>query len=168
MPYRMANRLSDWRRVRLVPLSWRPTHQWAIAMDEEGPRLREESALSAKVRTICQIYNGSAESVGSGEFSKDNEIGQYEKDRYEKGREEALEIAIKLEDDFYRDTALHALFDFCMKAKDMEFGTIIAEAITVEVIQDKIVEEYPHYFLLDRRDGRVHPTTAASLGYFLK
>ena len=137
-------------------------------MDEEEPRLRQEGALSAKVRTICQIYIGSAESVGSGEFSKDNEIGQYEKDRYEKGREEALEVAIKLENDFYRDTALHALFDFCMKAKDMEFGTIIAEAITVEVIQDKIVEEYPHYFLLDRRDGRVRPTTAASLGYFLK
>jgi hypothetical protein len=137
-------------------------------MDEEEPQLREEGALSAKVRTICQIYNGSAESVGSAEFSKDNEIGQYEKNRYEKGRGEALEIAIKLENDFYRDTALQALFDFCMKAKDMEFGTIIAEAITVGVIQDKIVEEYPHYFLLDRRDGRVHPTTAASLGYFLK
>jgi hypothetical protein len=102
------------------------------------------------------------------EFSKDNEIGQYEKGRYEEGRKEALEIAIRLKDDFYRDAALHAAFDFCMKAKDMEFGTILAEAITVEVIQDKIVEEYPHYFLLDRRDGRVHPTTAASLGYFLK
>jgi hypothetical protein len=49
-----------------------------------------------------------------------------------------------------------------MKAKDMEFGAI-AEAITIEVIQAKIVEEYPHFFL-DRRDGRIYPTTAASLG----
>ncbi len=137
-------------------------------MDKEEPWLQEEGALSAKVRTICQIYNGSAESVGSSEFSKDNEIGQYEKGRYEKGRKEALEIAIRLKDDFYRDAALHAAFDLCMKAKDIEFATIIAEAITVEIIQDKIVEEYPHFFLLDRRDGRVHPTAAASLGYFLK
>jgi len=66
------------------------------------------------------------------------------------------------------DAALHAAFDFCMNAKDMEFATIIAEAITIEMIQDKIVEEYPQYFLIDRRDGRIHPTTAASLGYFLK
>ncbi len=137
-------------------------------MAEEEQWLKEEGALSAKVRTICQIYNGSAESVGSGEFSKDDEIGQYEINRYEKGRKEALEIAIKLTDDLYRDAALHAAFDFCMNAKDMEFATIIAEAITIEVIQDKIVEEYPQYFLIDRRDGKVHPTTAASLGYLLR
>jgi hypothetical protein len=55
-----------------------------------------------------------------------------------------------------------------MNAKDMEFATIIAEAITIEMIQEKIVEEYPQYFLIDRRDGKVHPTTAASLGYFLR
>jgi len=137
-------------------------------MAEEEQWLKEEGDLSAKVRTICQIYNGSAESVGSGEFSKDDEIGQYETNRYEKGRKQALEIAIRLKDDFYRDAALHAAFDFCMKAKDMQFATIIAEAITVEMIQDKIVEEYPQYFLIDQRDGRIHPTTAASLGYFLK
>jgi hypothetical protein len=145
-----------------------PIDSTGAEMDEEEQWLHHERALSAKVRTICQIYNGSAESVGSSEFSKENEIGRYERGRYEKGRMEALEVAIKLKDDFCRDAALHAVFDLCMKAKDMEFGTIIAGATTGEMIQDKIVEEYPHYFLLDRRDGRVHPTTAASLGYFLK
>jgi len=111
-------------------------HRWLKKSDG----LKEEGALSAKVRTICQIYNGSAESVGSAEFSKDDEIGQYEKNRYEKGRKEASEIAIRLKDDFYRDAAF-AAFDFRMKAKDMEFAKIIAEAITVEMIQDNILEE---------------------------
>jgi hypothetical protein len=81
---------------------------------------------------------------------------------------EALAIAIKLTDEFYRDAALHATFDFCMKAKDLKFATIIAKAITVDMIQEKIVEEYPEYFTLNERDGRLHPTAAAALGPLLK
>ena len=137
-----------------------------MAADEELAQQRE-SALVAKVRVLCQIYNGSAESVGSADFSKDNEVGQLEVRRYESGRRQALDIAIQLEDDLHRDTALHAVFEFCMKARDIEFATIVAEAITLEVIQQKIVQAFPHYFLINRLVGKIHPTTAASLGYQL-
>jgi hypothetical protein len=136
--------------------------------DLDDIKLQEENALSLRVRTLCQLYGGSAENVGSGEFAADEEMGQYEVTRYEKGRKEALEIAIKLTDEFYRDAALHAALDYCMKAKDLQFATIIAKAITVDMIQEQIVEEYREYFVLNERDGRLHPTAAAALGPLLK
>jgi len=54
------------------------------------------------------------------------------------------------------------------EAKDLEVATIIAKAITVDLIQEQIVEEHPQYFTLNERDGRLHPTTAAALGHLLK
>jgi hypothetical protein len=79
-----------------------------------------------------------------------------------------LEIAIKLTDEFYRNAALHAALDFCMKAKDLQFATIIANAITVDIIQEKILEEHGEHFMLNDRDGRLHPTPAASIRLLLK
>jgi hypothetical protein len=136
--------------------------------DLDDIKLQEEVALSLRVRTLCQIYEGSAEDVGTGEFSHDEDLHAYEKQRYEKSRKEALEIAIKLTDEYYRNAALHAAFDFCMKAKDFQFATIIANAITIDIIQKKIIEEHGQYYELNERDGRLHPTAAAALAPLLK
>jgi hypothetical protein len=132
----------------------------AVMRDLEGLKLEAEAILSLRVKTICQLYGGSAENVGSGEFSED------EQKRYEKGRKEALEIAIKLTNEFYRNAALHSALDFCMKAKDLAFATIIARAITINMIQEMIVQEHAEYFVLN--DGRLHPTAAAARGLLLK
>jgi hypothetical protein len=123
-------------------------------------KMEEENTLSIRVRALCQLYSGSAEVVGNSKYSDDEEILGYEKQRYEKGRKEVLEIAIKLTDKFYRDAALHAALDYCMKAKDLHFATAIAKAIMVEVIQRKIVEDHGEYFVLNGRKGRLHPTAA--------
>ena len=128
----------------------------AVMTDFEELKLEAEAILSLRVKTICQLYGGSAENVGSGEFSED------EQKRYEKGRKEALEIAIKLTNEFYRNAALHSAFDFCMKAKDLAFATIIAKAITFDRIKEMIVQEHAKYFVLN--DGRLHPTVATALG----
>jgi hypothetical protein len=136
--------------------------------DLDDIKLEEENSLSLRVRTLCQIYSGSAEKVGNGEYADDEDMGAYEKERYEKGRKEALEIAIKLTDEFYRNAALHATLNYCMKAKDLQFATIIAKAITIDIIQEKIVEEHGNYFVLNERDGRLHPTAVATLGRLLK
>ena len=126
----------------------------------EELKLEAEAILSLRVKTICQLYGGSAENVGSGELSND------EQNRYEKGRKEALEIAIKLTDEFHRNAALHSALDFCMKAKDLAFATIIARAITFDRIKEMIVQEHAEYFVLN--DGMLHPTAAAALGLLLK
>jgi hypothetical protein len=137
----------------------------AVMTDLEELKMEAEAILSLRVKTICQLYGGSAENVGSGEFSEDEE-SRYEQKRYEKGRKEALEIAIKLTNEFYRNAALHSVLDFCMKAKDLAFATIIARAITINMIQEMIVQEHAEYFVLN--DGRLHPTAAAALGLLLK
>ena len=138
----------------------------AVMTDLEELKLEAEAILSLRVKTICQLYGGSAEHVGSGEFSNDEETSKYEQKRYEKGRKEALEIAIKLTSQFYRNAALHSAFDFCMKAKDLAFATIIAKAITFDRIKEMIVQEHAEYFVLN--DGKLHPTAAAALGPLLK
>ena len=138
----------------------------AVMTELEELKLEAEAILSLRVKTICQLYGGSAENVGSGEFSNDEETSKYEQKRYEKGRKEALEIAIKLTNEFYRNAALHSALDFCMKAKDLAFATIIAKAITFDRIKEMIVQEHAEYFVLN--DGRLHPTAAAALGLLLK
>jgi hypothetical protein len=138
----------------------------AVMTELEELKLEAEAILSLRVKTICQLYGGSAENVGSGEFSNDEETSKYEQKRYEKGRKEALEIAIKLTDEFYRNAALHSALDFCMKAKDLAFATIIARAITFDRIKEMIVQEHAEYFVLN--DGMLHPTAAAALGLLLK
>jgi hypothetical protein len=132
----------------------------AVMTNLEELKLEAEAILSLRVKTICQLYGGSAENVGSGELSND------EQNRYEKGRKEALEIAIKLTDEFHRNAALHSALDFCMKAKDLAFATIIARAITFDRIKEMIVQEHAEYFVLN--DGMLHPTAAAALGLLLK
>src|SRR5450631_4807194 len=121
----------------------------AVMTELEELKLEAEAILSLRVKTICQLYGGSAENVGSGEFSNDEETSKYEQKRYEKGRKEALEIAIRLIDEFYRNAALHSALNFCMKAKDLTFATIIAKAITEYMIQEMIVEEHAEYFVLN-------------------
>lgn len=123
----------------------------------EELKLEEERALAIRVRALCQLFAGSAEIIGSGKVSDDEEIREYERQRYEKGRKEVLEIAIKLTDKLYRDAALHASLDYCMKAKDLQFANIIARAITVDMIQEKIVQDHGEYFVLNGREGRLHP-----------
>src|ERR1700733_1277560 len=117
----------------------------------EDLKLEEEAALSLRVRTLCQIYAGSAENVGSGEFADDRETLQYETYRYEKARKETLEIAVKLKDEFYRGASLHYILNMCMKASDLPFATVIAKPIIVDMIQAEIVEEYGQYFVLNKK-----------------
>ena len=54
-------------------------------MDDDDPRLTIEGEIALQVRSLCQLYGGSAESVGSGELDENDEIGVYEQKRYEKG-----------------------------------------------------------------------------------
>ena len=129
----------------------------AVMTDSEELKLEAEAILSLRVKTICQLYDGSAENVGSGEFSED------EQKRYEKGRKEALEIAIKLTNEFYRNAALHSAFDFC---KRTSFTRVESRAITFDRIKEMIVQEHAEYFVLN--DGRLHPTVATALGHLQK
>jgi len=120
--------------------------------DLDELKVEEEIAFSLRVRALCQIHGDSAEVVA-------NDDGDGDAMRqYENVRKEVLEIAIKLTDEAHRNAALHAAFDFCMKAKDFAFATIIADAITRVAVQEQIAEEYGEYYVLSKGDRRLHPT----------
>ena len=121
--------------------------------------LKERAAL-VHVRTLCQIYGSCAEIVGR---DSDEQGSQYEKDQYERGRMEVLQIAVKLTDELFRDSALRASLDFCMKARDLQFATMIAKAVTTVTVQEKIVKDYGDYFVLNEKEGRLIPTPAAAI-----
>ena len=127
-------------------------------MTEEGEQ--REIALSMRVRFMCQIYGDSAENLGRG-FPNDEELIKYEKVRYERARKETL--AISLIDAFHRDTALQAVLAMCMKANDLQFAAVIAKAITVDLIKDEVVEEFPDFFVVNEADARLHMTGARSI-----
>lgn len=137
-------------------------------MVEEEPRLREEQSIFMKVHAICQDHAGNAEKVGNATIDGDHKALAYLKDQYEKGRDEAVEIAVELQDQFYRNASLYCILVLCMKASDFRVAVLIARAITTRTIQDKILEEFPEYFALDEKDGMLHPSVIASAGGILR
>jgi hypothetical protein len=133
--------------------------------ESDDNKLQEENVLSLRVRNLCKLYAGSAEIVGKGGVSDDKAL-EHEKERYENGRKKVLEIAIKLTNELYRDAALHEALNLCMRAKDMEFATAIAKAITTNLIQATILQEHGEYFVL--KDGRLRPITVEPIETPLK
>jgi hypothetical protein len=126
--------------------------------DQENIKLQEETLVMG-VRTLCQNYSRSAEILGGDAPS----AGKGVRERYEEGRKAVLEIAIALTDEFCRDCALRAALDYCMKAKDLDYATLITKAINTREIQERVVRDYGAYFVLNEKDGRLISTPAAAI-----
>ena len=136
-------------------------------MVEEEPWLREEKFLSQRVHNICKDHIRDAESVSDATIDGDHKALAHVKGQYEKGRNEAVEIALRLQDQFYRCASLYYILVFCMSASDFRLAILLARAITTRTIQDRILEEFPEYFVLDEKDGTLHPSVIASVGGIL-
>jgi hypothetical protein len=126
--------------------------------DQENIKLQEETLVMG-VRTLCQNYSRSAEIVGREGLS----AGQGVRERYEEGRKAVLEIAIAITDEFCRDCALQTALDYCMKAGDLDYATLIIKAINTGEIQERVVKDYGEYFVLNEKDGRLISTPAAAI-----
>jgi hypothetical protein len=124
--------------------------------DQENIKLQEETLVMG-IRTLCQNYSRSAEIVGREGLS----AGQGVRERYEEGRKAVLEIAIAITDEFYRDCALQAALDYCMKAGNLDYATLITKAINTREIQERVVKDYGEYFVLSEKDGRLISPAAA-------
>jgi hypothetical protein len=68
---------------------------------------------------------------------------QYERGRYEKTKDAALDIARGLTDEFYRDASLHFIIDLCMTANERQEAKRLFSVIETELIRKKILEEHP-------------------------
>ena len=135
-----------------------------MAHDSEGDcKVDKESLMALGVKTLAEMYGSSAEKIGSAELV-DPDTLTYERKRYEKGRQEILDLALKIFDEAHRAAALRTALDYCMKAKDYQAAIIIADNITIDKVQDSITEQYSEDFVRDERACKLVALRKLTLG----
>jgi len=126
-----------------------------MAHDSEGDcKLDKESLMALGVKTLAEMYGSSAEKIGSCELN-DLDILTSETTRYQKGLKEILDLADKINGEAHRSAALRTALDYCMKAKDYQAAIIIADDITIDLVQDSIAQQYSEEFVRDERAGKL-------------
>jgi hypothetical protein len=117
-------------------------HAFRFSPDGEPPG---EAEALAQIEKLCRIAGMSAQVITEGKRNPGatNEIDQYELQRYEKLRLQAVRLADKLTDDFYRSSAIHSLIELCMKAEDVELARVWLKHVRVGKIREKIIATHP-------------------------
>jgi hypothetical protein len=100
-----------------------------------------EAEKVVQVQMICKVASGSAETVAAA--SDDAEWLAHERERYEKHRAKALELAKTITDQFFRDAAVHNVIDLCMAAGDRDAAKALFGSVRTDMIQEKILEAHP-------------------------
>ena len=119
-------------------------HQLPDEMEQDGAPPGEKENL-LKIRYLCRIAETSAERIADAKKhgGVNEEMLQYEIDRYTQLRAEAVHLADTITDEFYRGVAIRFLIDLCMKAGDIDDARSLFKYEEIEVIREHIVEEYP-------------------------
>jgi hypothetical protein len=97
--------------------------------------LETESIAAIEIRDLCLAARVDAECVANVEG---NEEAEPALSRYRLSRDRSIETANKLSDSFYRDLALHYIYDLCRRAND-ETAQRIFEQIETAKIRDDII-----------------------------
>jgi hypothetical protein len=120
-----------------------PPERAQFQSQDDGPP--GEAEALAKIKHLCWMAGMSAESVALGKKSgtPPEDWDEYEHSRYQRLRDEALQLADKLTDEFYRSAAVHFLVEVCMKAGDVDNARALFAQCEVDFIREKIVEQYP-------------------------
>jgi len=113
-------------------------------MEQDGAPLGEKENL-LRIRYLCRIAETSAERIADAKEhgGVNEEMLQYEIDRYTQLRAEAVHLADTITDEFYRGVAIRFLIDLCMKAGAIDDARSLFEYQEIEVIRERIIEEYP-------------------------
>jgi|ERR1700690_723202 hypothetical protein len=106
-------------------------------------RIDDEAQLLAKIRNMCAVATPSAESVAQ---SSNDDLAERERQRFESARRMSLELARKIADVSYRDSALYHIVELCMKASDIETARILVRGIQAGTIREQLLEEHPVIF----------------------
>jgi hypothetical protein len=95
-----------------------------------------------KIRDICRTASDSAEKAGSSAGRPDPRKKRAEADRYERAARAAMEIAMKINDDLLRDSAVRQIIGLCVKAGDLKTGRVLFRAIQAASIREEVLHEY--------------------------
>jgi hypothetical protein len=117
--------------------------QQPLLSAEYGPPGEVETL--AHIQNLCWLAGMSAQNIAEddGNPPTTGDVPQYEPQRYEKLRLQAVRLVDGLTDNFYRSTAIHFLIDLCMKADDVELAGVWFKQVKVDRIREKIVAAYP-------------------------
>jgi hypothetical protein len=74
-----------------------------------------EAEKVLRVKLLCQLTIGSAETVAANDI--DDDMYEYEKERYHKNKLKALQMTNSIADRFYFEAALHEIIGLCLAAK---------------------------------------------------
>jgi hypothetical protein len=111
---------------------------------DDGPPGEAEALV--KIKHLCWMAGMSAENVALDKKSgtpPETWVDEYEHSRYQRLRDQAVQLADKLTDEFYRSAAVHFLVETCMKADDVEDARALFAQCEVDFIREEIVEQYP-------------------------
>lgn len=106
-------------------------------------KIDAEAQLVAKIRNMCAVATGSAESVAQSSY---DDFARSERRRFESARRMSLELAKNITDVWYRDSALYHIVELCMKANDIETARILVRGIRTGTIREQLLEEHPVIF----------------------
>ena len=113
-----------------------------LSMDGEPP---DEAEALAQIEKLCRVAGMSAQIIVAGKRNggATTEADHCEQRRYERLRLQAVRLADKLTDDFYRASAIHSLIKLCMTAEDMELARLWLKHVRLDKVRDKIIAAYP-------------------------
>jgi hypothetical protein len=104
-----------------------------------------EAQALAQIEKLCRVAGMSAQIIVAGKRNPAGatEFDRCEQQRYERLRLQAVRLADKLTDDFYRASAIHSLIELCMTAEDIELARVWLKHVRVDKIREKIIAAYP-------------------------
>ena len=118
-----------------------PTEAWEI--EDEGKI--GDLKLASQIREICNSVADSAEAVSVLYYGPRTERQVREIDRYERARKRAEKKMEQISDELLRDTAIHQVLNFCMKAGDVENAERLFHRIQAARITELVKSEHPMF-----------------------
>ncbi len=101
--------------------------------DDTDNKSDEEAKKAFAVQIRCQMAEGSIEHLDT----EDDETREYESKRFEERKRKALDLANKIEDDFYHGTATHFVVSLCLKAGQVDEAKELIGRIRDEWVKAK-------------------------------
>jgi hypothetical protein len=95
-----------------------------------------------RIREICRSAADSAEKVGKVADRIPRRI-EGEVERYERAARVAMEIAMKMSDEWLRDVAVSQIVELCVKANSLTTAQTLLRAIQSKSIRDDVLREFP-------------------------
>ena len=106
---------------------------------EGGQADGQEAQLALQVKTTCEIAAMSARAMKTDV----EDIRKYELERYAKLGKKAINIALSIDDEFYRSATVHSVIKLCQEANDIKAARSLFKRVEVDFMREQILEDWP-------------------------